>query len=120
MKKFIYCIVTFLAVSALASGVASACEKRLKTEAAKASDVAGTYTLILFGGTFADDLETFAMLDLEGDQYTFEPYAPEFRYRIKKVSPPKKRWEKQKNLSALTMPSGDLNSAGSLTVKAIL
>lgn len=93
MKKFIYCLIVFVAGWALTSGVASACEKRLKTEAAKASDVTGTYTLILFGGTFADDLETFAMLDLEGDQYTLEPYAPEFRYRIKKGVPAKEALE---------------------------
>ena len=96
MKKFIYCLIIFVAGWALTSGLASACENRLKTEAAKASDVTGTYTLILFGGTFADDLETFAMLDLEGDQYTLEPYAPEFRYRIKKGVPAKEALEEAK------------------------
>jgi hypothetical protein len=54
----------------------------LKTEEASPAEVTGRYTLILYGSRFADDIETIAILDAEGDQYTFEPYAPDFDYKI--------------------------------------
>jgi hypothetical protein len=61
--------------------------KFLKTEEAKYDDVTGTYNLILYGGRHINDLETAAFLDREGDQYEFEPYAPEFDYKIKRGVP---------------------------------
>jgi hypothetical protein len=77
---FTFCLVTFN----FTAPVSFAFEKPLKTEKAKVDDVTGSFTLILYGGRFSDDIETIAILDREGDQYTFEPYAPEFDYRIKK------------------------------------
>lgn len=59
----------------------------LRTEAAGTGEPKGSYTLILFGGNFSDDLETVALLDREDDSYTIEPYAPDFRYRTKKGVP---------------------------------
>lgn len=59
----------------------------LKTEEAKEIEVAGTFTLILYGGGHINDLETLAILDKEEDQYEFEPYAPEFDYKVKKGVP---------------------------------
>ncbi len=56
--------------------------KHLRTAPAKGGDLQGTYALILYGGNYADDLETIAILDKEGDRYTFAPYAPSFTYRI--------------------------------------
>ncbi len=61
-----------------------ALDKPLKTEAAKPADVSGVFTLILYGANYLDDLETIAILDYEGDDYHFEPYAPEFNYKVKK------------------------------------
>ena len=61
--------------------------KFLKTEEAKYDEVTGTYNLILYGGRHINDLETAAFLDREGDQYEFEPYAPEFDYKIKRGVP---------------------------------
>lgn len=58
--------------------------KTLLTLDAQTSDVAGTFTVIYYGGRYYKDVETVAFLDLEGDSYTFEPYAPEFDYRIEK------------------------------------
>jgi hypothetical protein len=58
--------------------------KYLKTEEIKAEEVTGSFTLILYGGRHSNDLETIAILDKEGDQYEFEPYAPEFDYQVKK------------------------------------
>jgi len=56
----------------------------LKTIEVKESDIQGTFSLILYGGRHGNDIETVAILDYEGDSYTFEPYAPEFDYKIKK------------------------------------
>ena len=56
----------------------------LKTEEARAAEVTGVYTLILYGGRHINDLETIAILDKEGDSYEFEPYAPKFDYKVKK------------------------------------
>ncbi|GAB4421937.1 MAG: hypothetical protein OHK0032_17600 [Thermodesulfovibrionales bacterium] len=64
-------------------------DKHLKTEAANAADVTGTFTLILYGSRHSNDIETVAILDTEGDLYTFEPYAPEFDYRVKNGIPAK-------------------------------
>jgi hypothetical protein len=57
---------------------------RLNYQGTQASEVTGTYTVIFYGCNFLDDPETIAFLDKEGDQYTFEPYAPDFKYRVKK------------------------------------
>jgi hypothetical protein len=40
----------------------------LRTTGALESEITGTYTLILFGGNYTDDLHTIAFLDKEGDQ----------------------------------------------------
>ncbi|MEW6161820.1 MAG: hypothetical protein AB1606_00635 [Nitrospirota bacterium] len=55
----------------------------LRTEEIKKEDIRGVFTLILYGSRDINDIETVAILDLEGDQYTLEPYAPKFDYRIK-------------------------------------
>jgi hypothetical protein len=59
-------------------------EKPLRTEKADPSEIKGDFTLILYGGRFSDDLETIAILDPEGDQYHFDPFAPDFDFKIKK------------------------------------
>jgi hypothetical protein len=46
--------------------------------------VTGTYRLILYGCNHLRDLETFALLDREGDGYTFEPFGPDFNYIVEK------------------------------------
>ena len=53
-------------------------------ESGLVGDVRGNYTLILYGGNYSDDLETIAFLDKEDDPYKFEPYAPDFLFRVKK------------------------------------
>lgn len=58
--------------------------KTLRTGVVASGDLQGTYTLILYGGNYGDDLETAAFLDKEGDRYTLEPYAPVFVFRTKK------------------------------------
>ena len=56
----------------------------LNTQRAHDSDVKGIYSVIFYGCNFFEDFETIAFLDKEGDQYSFEPFAPDFKYRVKK------------------------------------
>ncbi len=51
-------------------------DNRLKTDAAKPADVQGKFTLLLYGCGSRDDLANIAILDKEGDQYSFEICAP--------------------------------------------
>ena len=64
-------------------------EASLKTAAANPSEVKGTFTLILYGGNYYDDLETMAILDREGDGYTLDLYVSDFDYRVIKGVPAK-------------------------------
>ena len=67
--------------------------KLLKTVPAEIADIAGTFTLILYGAEHSNDIETVAILDKEGDRYTFEPFAPEFKYIVKRGLPAKEAFE---------------------------
>lgn len=91
MKK-IGSLVAFLLVFFIASS-SSAAWKSLKTKPVKASDITGTYTLILYGGRYADDLESLAILDREDDKFAFEIFAPAFDYKVKKGLPAKEAIE---------------------------
>ena len=62
-------------------------ERALRTEEAKPDEIKGTFTLILYGGNYLDDLETIAILDSEGDRYVLDPFAPDFDYQMKKAVP---------------------------------
>jgi hypothetical protein len=66
------------------TGNALSIAKPLNTVSADPTEVKGTFTVILFGGAYHDDLETVAFLDIAGDQYTLEPFAPDFDFVIKK------------------------------------
>lgn len=56
----------------------------VSTRAAREADISGTFNLIGYGCNFLDDPETVVFLDRADDQYTFEPYAPDFKFRVKK------------------------------------
>jgi hypothetical protein len=45
--------------------------------------VKGVFTLILYGARDINDIETLAILDIEGDKYILEPYASAFDYKVK-------------------------------------
>lgn len=47
-------------------------------------EIAGNFTLILFGTADNDGLEAVAFLDAVADDYEVVPYAPEFQYSIKR------------------------------------
>jgi hypothetical protein len=44
--------------------------------------ISGIFNVILYGANHLNDLETIAILDLDGDGYEFTPYAPEFNYSV--------------------------------------
>jgi len=92
-RVFCIVIVSFLLV---VSG-SDALETPLSTEWVNASDVTGTFTLILYGGNYFNDIHTIAFLDSEGDRYTFEPYAPAFEYRVIKGLSAKEALDKAQN-----------------------
>ena len=77
-------IIASVVLQLLIAGVQLGHGSYLRTEQAKDEEVTGSFTLILYGGRHANDLETIAFLDKEGDQYEFEPYAPEFDYKVRK------------------------------------
>ena len=79
----VLCSLSFFGLHLGANNV-HALAKPLKTEPANAAEIKGTFTVIFYGGAYADDLETVALLDNEGDQFTFDPFAPDFDYVIKK------------------------------------
>jgi hypothetical protein len=79
--KFIS-VIFVLASFIVIAGVASVCAADLRTEEVGPANIKGTFDLILYGGRYFRDVETAAFLDIEGDLYRLEPYAPDFDYRI--------------------------------------
>ncbi len=65
----------------------------LRTQTVQPEAVEGTFTLILYGARYSDDIQTLAILDLEGDGYAFRIYAPEFDYKVKHGLPAKEALE---------------------------
>jgi len=61
-----------------------ASDRYLRTERAQPAELAGTYTLFLHGVRYSDDVENVAILDKEGDPYSFEIHEPEYDYTVKK------------------------------------
>ena len=79
--NFIFIAVVFVLI--IIGFIALSGDDHLKTEAANPADVQGTFTLLLYGCGSRDDLANAAILDKEGDPYTFEIYAPDFSYTSK-------------------------------------
>jgi len=42
--------------------------------------ISGNYTLFVIGGTHGEDVKNIAVIDLEGDSLTFQPYVSEYDY----------------------------------------
>lgn len=76
-------VLALLVISLNLSACLSIAGNHLKIESAKPSEVTGTYTLLLYGCRYPDDMENVAFLDKEGDSYTLEIYAPDSRYKVK-------------------------------------
>ncbi len=79
-------ILLVMAVALAASSCALG--NRLEMKTAADSDLAGNFDLILYGCTYHNDLEALAILAKEGGP-VFEPYAPDFNYRVIKGLPAK-------------------------------
>ena len=84
MKIIISCTLVLALLLFVNVSSSFALKKPLKTKAAMPEEVTGAFTLILYGANYLDDLETIAILDYEGDDYHFEPFAPAFNYKVSK------------------------------------
>lgn len=83
-------MILFSSVVAVALAASScALGNRLDIKTAVASDLTGSFDLILYGCTYHDDFETIAILAKEDGPYVFEPYAPDYNYRVIKGVPAK-------------------------------
>jgi hypothetical protein len=86
MKRNFSTIGIMSLIIVLAAGYA--CSQRyLRTESATPGEITGTYTLILYGGNYANSVKNIAILAKEGTPYTFDIYEPSFDYRIIKGVP---------------------------------
>jgi hypothetical protein len=84
VSLIIIMLTLFIGSPVLTESLSFAFEKPLRTESAEVSAMNGYLTLILYGARFADDIETIVIFDIEGDKYNFEPFAPDFDYKIKR------------------------------------
>jgi len=75
------CLVIALTLQACVSGA------RLLAKPADPAEVQWTYTLLLYGCRYPDDLENMAILVQENGPYPVEIYAPDFMYKVKKGLP---------------------------------
>ena len=54
----------------------------MKTECVEGASVKGTFSLILYSGSWPEAIERVAFLDREDDHIALEPYAPAFAFRV--------------------------------------
>ncbi len=83
-KKYLIIIHIILVIILCFTSLGISADSPLKTKSANTSEISGLFTLILYGGRFVDDMERIAIFDKEGDKFYFEPYAPDFDYKVKK------------------------------------
>jgi hypothetical protein len=79
-----HCVLSLLVVTLLSVALSSCAIHEgglLKIEETNAIDMTGTYTLFLYGCRYPDDVENVAILDKDGDPYTLEIFAPDFRFK---------------------------------------
>jgi hypothetical protein len=74
---------------AVASAFLTSCAggQYLRTKTAGPLDISGSYSVILYGCNYTADVENAAILVPEGAPYTFEVYAPNFDYQVKRRVP---------------------------------
>lgn len=80
----LFCPAAIICLLLSAHSLAYSEEGRIRTDVVKDIDRDKTYSLILYGARHGNDLESVAILDIEGDEYTFAPYAPDFDFEIEK------------------------------------
>lgn len=76
-------VLALLIISLNLSACMSIAGNHLNIRPGEPAEVTGTYTLLLYGCRYPDDVENVAILDKEGDPYTITIYAPDFRYKMK-------------------------------------
>lgn len=79
MRKILPLLLILLSPVLLFAG-----DRCIRTETVSDVDREGEYVLILYGARHGNDLEAVAILDIERDEYTFAPYAPDFDYEIER------------------------------------
>jgi hypothetical protein len=84
LKHIVFATTCFVAVLVLQACVAST---QLAPRAADPAELKGNYTLILYGCTSGDDLANVAVLVDEKSGYTFDVYAIDAMYKVKKDIP---------------------------------
>jgi hypothetical protein len=84
VSLIIIMLTLFIGSPVLTTSLSFAFQKPLRTESAEVFAINGPLTLILYGARFLDDIETIVIFDIEGDQYHFEPFAPDFDFKIKR------------------------------------
>ncbi|MBI5664865.1 MAG: hypothetical protein HZC49_07240 [Nitrospirae bacterium] len=84
---------TLILFSLLTAIYSCASERYLRTVRPAPEELAGTYTVFLYGARHMDDVENVAILDKEGDPYSIEIYAPEYDYTVKDGMPAKEALE---------------------------
>lgn len=85
--RVIPCVLCICVFPVLTSSACALDSSPLRTESASPSDLVGTFTLLLYGGRYADDIETVAIFAPEGGKYTYALYAPDFDYKTEKGLP---------------------------------
>jgi hypothetical protein len=117
-KRSIIILIFSIAVLSFTS---SSCTfgNRLQIKAAAESDLTGNFDLILYGCNYHDQFDTLAILVKEDGPYGFEPFAPDFNYRIIKGLPAEDAMDQAQKfvncntafhtsrLSMLVSPTGD-------------
>ncbi len=78
--NFLFIAVVILLI--IVGFIALSGDRYLKTEAADPAEVQGVFTLLLFGSSSPNDMANIAILDKEGDPYSFEIYAPDHSYTV--------------------------------------
>jgi len=73
-----------LLLSVLLCGACSMNRAYLQTELAGRSEIDVTYTVILYGAHYYNNIATVAILIPEGGKYTLDIYSPEYNYRTLK------------------------------------
>jgi len=80
--------VLLLFFAVVATGCSSL-KQEIRLENGSEKEIAGTFSLVLYGGTYGNDVQALAILYKDDSPYTIVPYAPEFDYKIIKHIPAK-------------------------------
>jgi hypothetical protein len=90
----IFCFTGIMSLVMTLTVASYSCAGRyLRTESATPREITGTYTLILYGGNYANAVKNVAILARQGTPYTFDIFAPSFDYKVIKNAPAREALE---------------------------